>query len=282
MTCKHAIIPVAGYGTRRLPITKTIEKEMLPILNRPVVDYIVEDCVKAGIEHIIFVVSEDSTQLQHYYGRDPHFEEYLKKKGKDDYIKMITPPENIQFDFVVQPRNAPFYGTTVPIALARPLIPKGESTLVLMGDDIVYDVDGGNAIKTLLDESQGEAAAMAAVVDKSEAPHYGVIISDENGNLDHMLEKPAVDELPSENDTVNINISKFVFTSELLDETVKFYEEPYPEDKEKYVNIQPLDRYLATGRIMKVVPIAGAYLDVGTLEKWLYANNYVAKHLGIL
>lgn len=70
-----AIIPVAGWGSRRLPITKAIEKCMLPIGNRPLVDYVVQDCIAAGITDIIFVVSEGSEQLQRYYGHNQALEQ---------------------------------------------------------------------------------------------------------------------------------------------------------------------------------------------------------------
>ena len=69
-----AIIPVAGWGTRRLPITKTIEKCMLPVGNRPIIDYVVEDCIKAGITDIYFVVSEGSTQVKRFYSNNPKLE----------------------------------------------------------------------------------------------------------------------------------------------------------------------------------------------------------------
>src|SRR5687767_1023195 len=89
MKIKKAIIPVAGYGTRRLPITKAVEKCMLPVGNRPIVDYVVEDCLKAGITDIIFVVSEQFEQLQNYYGNNELLEEYLKGKGKTAQLQEV-------------------------------------------------------------------------------------------------------------------------------------------------------------------------------------------------
>lgn len=82
MKCTKAIIPVAGWGTRRLPITKTIEKCMLPLGNRPVVDYAVQDCIAAGITDIYFVVGEQSTQIRDYYRSNVDLNDYLKRNGK--------------------------------------------------------------------------------------------------------------------------------------------------------------------------------------------------------
>src|SRR5690606_14322531 len=113
----RAIIPVAGWGTRRLPITKTIEKCMLPIGNRPLVDYVVQDCLKAGITEIIFIVSEDSTQLQSYYGDNLALNDYLTRGGKTDKLPLVAPPQGVTLRYVTQPSGSK-YGTAVPVALA--------------------------------------------------------------------------------------------------------------------------------------------------------------------
>jgi UTP-glucose-1-phosphate uridylyltransferase len=93
-----------------------------------------------------------------------------------------------------------------------------------------------------------------------------------------MAEKPSADEAPS----IMINISKYVFNSDLLDEIETFYNEPSVPGKEKYINVIPFDRYMAKGGKIKVVRAPGTYLDTGTLEKWLYANNFVAKSQNIV
>lgn len=277
MNCKHAIIPVAGYGSRRLPITKAIEKCMLPVLNRPIIDYVVQDCIRAGIKHIILVVSEQNEQFMRYFGHNPGLEKYLVDHGKTQYLEMIKVPEGVEFEFVIQPHDAP-YGTATPVALARPSIPKDESAVVLMGDDILYTGDDRNPIADLVDTAGTDSAALTTEVDSSEVSKYGVLVCDEDGNLDHMVEKPATGDAPSN----MINISKYIFNSDLLDEIETFYLEPMEKGKEKYINVVPFDRYMAKGGKIKVVRASGTYLDTGTLEKWLYANNFIAKDQGII
>ena len=98
-----AIIPVAGWGTRMLPITKSIEKCMLPIGNRPLIDYVVQDCLAAGIDEFIFIVSEHSGQLESYYRSNIHLNDYLRRKGKDAMLSMVAPLK-AKMHFVVQPR----------------------------------------------------------------------------------------------------------------------------------------------------------------------------------
>lgn len=278
MAATHAIIPVAGWGTRRLPVAKAVEKCMLPILNRPIIDYIIQDCVAAGIEHIVVVVGEQSDQFQRYFGRDENLEEYLTTHGKEDYLDIVKPPKGVRFEFVVQPRSAP-YGTATPVALARPSIPKGERALVLMGDDILYGDDGQNPIAELIETApDNESAVLTTEVKKEDVSQYGVLVCDNNGHLDHMVEKPSPGEVSSN----MINISKYNFTSELLDEIEKFYHEPPEPGKEKFINTEPFNRYTANGGKIKVVRAPGTYLDTGTTEKWLYANMFIARQHGIM
>ncbi len=139
MNVTKAIIPVAGWGTRRLPITKTIEKCMLPIGNRPLVDYVVQDCLKAGISELIFVVGEDSTQLEEYYRSNIKLNDYLRRNGKEDKLPLVAPLEGVKLHFITQPSYGK-YGTAVPIALATDYIDEGESAVVLMGDDFIQEL----------------------------------------------------------------------------------------------------------------------------------------------
>ncbi|HEX6462040.1 MAG TPA: sugar phosphate nucleotidyltransferase [Candidatus Saccharimonadales bacterium] len=280
MTCKHAIIIAAGYGTRRLPITKAVEKCMLPILDRPLVDYIVEDCIKAGIEHIVFVVNEDSTQIKDFYSQYEALEKYLHKHGKQKYIELIEPPK-VKFEFVEQTNELLFnhYGTNTAVALARPTIPHGEPALVIMGDALLYGKDGHSPLTDFLQQiPEGESAALTKEVLRAEVSKYGVLVVGDNGYLDHMVEKPKPEEAPS----TLINLAEYLFTSDLLDETVRFFDDPIVPGKEKYVNIEPFNRYLAKKGKIKVVPVTGEYLDVGTLQGWLKANDYVARATNIL
>ena len=119
-----AIIPVAGWGTRMLPITKTIEKCMLPIGNRPLIDYVVQDCLAAGINEFIFIVSENSSQLEDFYRSNIQLNDYLKRKGKVDLLPLVGPLQ-AKMHFVIQPSYGK-YGTAVPVALATDYIEDDE------------------------------------------------------------------------------------------------------------------------------------------------------------
>jgi UTP--glucose-1-phosphate uridylyltransferase len=267
MNVTKAIIPVAGWGTRRLPITKTIEKCMLPIGNRPLVDYVVQDCLKAGITDLYFVVGEQSTQLQDYYRSNIPLNDYLRRNGKDDKLALIAPIDDVQLHFIVQPGQGK-YGTAVPIALAAPYVEDGESVVVLMGDDFIWNADGSSEVARLLEATpEGGCGLLAAHVDRNDVSKYGVIEADDQGNYVRIVDQPTPEEAPSD----LINISKYILTKEVIDLAARLK----PAHNGEYQLPDAINEYVAGGGQVKVVPAQGEYLDGGSVEGWLHANNVV-------
>ncbi|MCL2451906.1 sugar phosphate nucleotidyltransferase [Candidatus Saccharibacteria bacterium] len=286
-----AIIPVAGYGTRRLPITKAIEKCMLPIGNRPIVDYVVADCIAAGITDIWFVVGEESTQIREYFGRNQKLEKYLAAKGKTAELRQIQPLENVSFHYVEQPQDGK-YGTTIPVALALGEIgTMDEPMLIVMGDDFLYYHDkelSGHAprseviarhsdFKRLVEaRSEADEAAMIAVqIAHEEVSRYGVIDLDEQGNFTSIVEKPTPENAPSD----LINPSKYVFPPRLLKLISEFASDDTPTPSGEYLITDPINEFVRTGGVVRVVKARGEYLDGGNLAGWLHANEVVGRDL---
>lgn len=149
MTVTKAIIP-AGWGTRMLPITKAIEKCMLPIGTRPVIDFVVQDVIKAGIKDIYFVVGEQSTQIQNYYRTNIQLNDYLKRNGKEDKLPLVAPLKRGSTPLITQPSTGG-YGTSVPVGIASEFIAEGESAIVIMGDQFFYRTDGGSNTADLIE-----------------------------------------------------------------------------------------------------------------------------------
>ena len=273
MNIPKAIIPVAGYGTRRLPITKAIEKCMLPIGNRPIVDYVVQDCLLAGIREIYFVVGEDSNQLVTYYGRNVWLEQYLEAKGDNENLRGIAPLDDVKFHFVTQPQNRK-YGTSVPVALAAEVTGFDEPVVVLMGDDFIYNRDGISEVANLLtDLNEDESAMLGVRVSQNELNRYGVIQADENNKFVRIVEKPDPELAPSN----LINVSKYVLSPDLLRRVYEHISQPI--SGREYMITDPINDFVKGGGVMRVVPAGGEYLDGGTLEGWLHANDIVGKDL---
>lgn len=264
-----AIIPVAGWGTRRLPITKAIEKCMLPIGNRPIVDYVVADAIAAGITDIYFVVNENSTQLQAYYSSNQPLENYLRSKEKLVELDIVQPPERISFHYIVQSAEEK-YGTATPVAIAGQYVTDDESVVVLMGDDFIYNGDGSSETARLIEATpEGACGLLAARVPKESVYKYGVVELDQNENYVQIVEKPRPDEAPSD----LINISKYVLTKDVINLATKLS----PTHNGEYLLTDAINEYVATGGTVRVVPAKGEYLDGGNLEGWLHANQVVGK-----
>lgn len=273
MNCRKAIILTAGFGTRRLPITKAVEKCMLPIGNRPLVDYVVDDCIKAGIEEIIFVVGEQSDQIRSYYGRNALLEHYLASKHKDAQLAEVQAiAQKARFHFVVQDREQP-YGTAVPVALCREFVKHGEQVVVIGGDDFIYNADGSSEIARLIDaveQAGATAGLLAATVPQEQVSRYGVIEMDDHQAFRRIVEQPAVDDAPSN----LINISKYIFDVGLMEAVEQVMHQP-PAANGEYQVIEALNIYVRQGNKIVVTPAQGEYLDGGSVEGWLHANQRV-------
>ena len=269
-----AIIPVAGWGTRRLPITKIIEKSMLPVGNRPLVDYSVQELIKAGITDIYMVISNvEPCQVQEFY-RDNHaLNDYLVERGKADRLALAkTLPDHVKIHYTTQD-PAGRYGTAVPNALVVEEYNIDEPVLVFMGDDFVWNPDGESAAESLIHSLQNadESAILGVEIPKEKVDKYGVL-SIKDGKLTGVVEKPSVEEAPSN----MINVSKYIMSKDLLRRIVNYVKSHDfgPLDQE-YLVTDPIDEYINEGGVMRVAPTTGEYLDGGSVEGWVHANNVV-------
>lgn len=270
-----AIIPVAGWGTRRLPITKVIEKSMLPVGNRPLVDYSVQELIAAGVTDIYMVISNvEPCQVREFYKDNIALNQYLEERGKADRLKLAkTLPENVRIHYVSQDPSGK-YGTAVPIAMVVEEYNIDEPVFVFMGDDFIWNPNGPSAADLLLQslKNDGESAIIGTEVPLEEVEKYGVFSVDENGNLADIVEKPKPADAPSN----LINPSKYIMSAALLNDIVNYVDahDFGPQDQE-YLVTDPIDEYIKKGGIMHVVKAEGDYLDGGSVEGWVHANNVV-------
>ena len=269
-----AIIPVAGWGTRRLPITKIIEKSMQPVGNRPLVDYSVQELIKAGVKDIYMVISNvEPCQVQEFYKDNLALNQYLIDRGKEDRLALAkTLPNDVTIHYTIQD-PAGKYGTAVPIAMVVKEYSLDEPVLVFMGDDFIWNPDGESAatalIKSVKDDS--ESAILGVEIDKNKVEKYGVL-SEKDGKLVGVVEKPTPKEAPSN----LINVSKYILAPELLQKIVDYVDSHDfgPLDQE-YMITDPIDDYIKNGGTMRIATTKGEYLDGGSVEGWLHANNVV-------
>lgn len=272
MKCTKAIIAVAGYGTRRLPITKAIEKCMLPVGDRPIVDYIVDDCVAAGITDIIFVVSEMSSQIRTYYGHNQQIEDYLVRQHNTDLLDQISQLSvKARFHFVTQDQHQR-YGTSVPIWLARDYIDADETFMFMNGDSILYR-PGGSAIADFLAAARAShmpSAMVVVPVSPEKVDQYGIVSIKKQGEVtlfERVVEKPTIQTAPSN----LINIGCFV-----LNPTIFPFVERSMQTKGKEQHFtDALNWYREAGNQIAAIKSNAEFLDCGNLEGWLATNNRI-------
>ena len=269
-----AIIPVAGWGTRRLPITKVIEKSMLPVGNRPLVDYSVQELIEAGVTDIYMVVSNtDPCQVREFYSDNIVLNDYLISRGKGDRVALTkTLPDHVKIHYIAQDANSK-YGTAVPVAMAAEEYNLNEPVIVYMGDDFIWNPEGESAATSLINSLQSEtdSAILGVEIPKEKVDKYGVL-EVQDGKLTNVVEKPSVEEAPSN----LINVSKYILSADLLQKIVAYVNEHDfgPTDQE-YMITDPIYDYIKQGQTMRVASTSGQYLDGGSVEGWVHANNVV-------
>lgn len=247
---------------------------MLPVGNRPLVDYSVQELVKAGVTDIYMVISNvEPCQVKAFYQDNLALNQYLADRGKSDRLELAkTLPENVKIHYLPQDPSGK-YGTAVPVAMVAEEYNINEPVIVFMGDDFIWNPGGKSATETLLQaaNSSQDSVMLGVEVPHDQVDKYG-ILSIKDGLLTDVVEKPSVDEAPSN----LINVSKYIISPNLLQEIHSYVNSHDfgPKDQE-YVITDPIDSYIQKGGIMRVVPAEGQYLDGGSVEGWIHANNVV-------
>jgi len=212
---RKAVIPVAGFGTRFLPATKSTPKEMMPLIDKPIIHYIVEEAVKSGIETIIFVTGRHKRAIEDYFDYYPELEQVLNKSGKEKEIQMLRQISNMaEFVFIRQKQQL---GLGHAVLTAANLV-GDEPFAVLLGDEIIKNNEKPG-IKQLIDiyYQFGKSVIGTMEVSREDVSKYGIVAGKEVVNgiklIESLIEKPSVEEAPS---TTAI-IGRYVLTPNIFD-----------------------------------------------------------------
>lgn len=199
MKIRKAIIPIAGKGTRFLPATKEIAKEIIPIINVPMIHYIVEEAVEAGVEQIIFVTSSGKYSVEDYFDRNQELEAFLERNNKQKELELIKKIGSMVS--VTSVRQKEQLGLGHAVLMAKEMV-GNEPFAVLLGDDIV--VNTVPAIRQLMDVSeknQGSAVIGVMEVPPEDTPKYGIVKGDfvnpTTLKMTGMVEKPQPKDAPT-------------------------------------------------------------------------------------
>lgn len=270
-----AIIAAAGYGTRFLPATKSVPKELLPVVDRPVIEYITEECVQSGIKDIIIVTRYGSSAVEDYLDSASYLESILVSKGKIDLVNKIRHTyEKANFVFVRQSSNIP-YGTAAPLLSAKSLIDKDENFVFMYGDDLF--LSGKPAISQVIDEflrTESFATIGASMVPESEVCKYGVFEFEDVGDekiLKNVIEKPKEKPYPSN----LVNVGRHVYNQKIFE-----YIEKTPLNPSDNNEFQLTTAFLLMSKDLKVTikTIEGKWVTTGDPLNMIKANLIYAKN----
>ena len=256
-----AVIAAAGSGTRFLPATKAIPKEMIPLIDRPIIQYVVEELAASGIEDVVFVSRWDKKVLEDHFDQHPTLEDALSATGKQHYLEATRRPVELVNAAYIRQRGP--YGNGTPALNAGRLM--GDAPFVYaFGDDLVSsDVP---FTRQLIDQYRLTPGVIlgAQRVPRAEVPNYGMIETDENLRVTRVVEKPA----PADVTSTLVGFGRYILPPEVVDILAKT---PVGKDDELWL-MDAIDAYTRNGGSVYACPVQGGrWLTTGDPVNYLEA-----------
>ena len=265
---RKVVIPVAGWGTRSLPATKNIPKEMLPIYNKPVIQYVVEEAQRAHIKDVIFVTNRDKNVIEDHFVHNLQLEDLLERSGKLDKLEEVRRvAEMVNILSVRQKRQL---GLGHAVLCARELV-GDEPFAVMVGDDLMFS--GVPGIGQLIEVAMAEKMPVIGVMEVpwEKVSRYGIIDGEEVApgvyRVRDMVEKPKREDAPSRMAIVG----RYVLTPDIFD-----YLEKVKPGHGGEIQLTDALQAMAKDRGMMAVRMAGMRFDAGDWAEFLSANIYFA------
>ena len=262
---KKAVFPVAGFGTRFLPATKAMPKELLPIVDKPLIQYAVEEAIAAGIDTLIFVTGRNKRAIEDHFDVNKELEMALRSKGKNeqaDMVHNIIPP-HVECIFV---RQAEQLGLGHAVLCAERAV-AGDPFAVLLADDFLTDYASG-VTADLLDafEKTGNSQLSVMPVDEAYISQYGVIIPSPDGHaVLGMVEKPRQNEAPS-----NLaSIGRYILTPDIFD-TLR----TLPAGSGGEIQLADALNFHAQNGLLEAIELNGKRFDCGSVDGYMSATAH--------
>ncbi|WP_319779687.1 UTP--glucose-1-phosphate uridylyltransferase GalU [Maridesulfovibrio sp.] len=268
MVIKKVIVPVAGWGTRSLPATKNIPKEMLPIFKKPVVQHVVEEAMSSGLTDVIFINNQNKKIIEDHFDYNLSLEDVLKRGGKTEALAEVR--KVAEMVNIISVRQKKQLGLGHAVLCAKEVC-KNDPFAVMVGDDLMFGLEPG--IKQLIDAARTENMAVVGVIEvpENKVNRYGIIQGEEFApgmyRVRSLVEKPAIGQAPSRLAIVG----RYVLLPEIFD---------HLESLEPGVGgeIQLTDALqgLAQDNKLLAVKLRGQRFDAGDWVDYLTANIYFA------
>jgi UTP--glucose-1-phosphate uridylyltransferase len=269
MDVSKAVIPAAGFGTRFLPVTKAQPKEMMPVLDKPTIQYVVEEAVDAGIDDILIITGRGKQAIERHFDKSYELEEELEAAGKSDRLDRVQEIADLADIHYVRQKERDGLGDAVLYAKKH----VGDQPFALLLGDTIVENDTP-CIESLIEESEAHGASTISLerVPWEQVPSYGVADVDDQDHSDgsfpvnDFVEKPPIDDAPS-----NLAITgRYVLSSEIF-EILERTEKGVGSELQLTDAIRKLDD-------VRGVELEGDRYDIGNIPSWLKANIEMALH----
>ena len=272
MTVRKAIFPAAGLGTRFLPVTKAQPKEMLPLVDKPTIQYGVEEAIASGIEQVIMVTGGGKRAIVDHFDRSVQLEYYLRERDRKDLLSILEEVDALssQVDITYIQQQEP-RGLGDAVWTARRLV-EGEPCAVLLADDVILCEDKP-VLKQLIDAHEKTGATVLAVrrVPRSQVSRYGIVATtgsrDGLHEVTDVIEKPSADEAPSE----LAALGRYVLTPAVFEELSR----ATPGAGREIQLVDAIKRTIGRHHVV-ALEFEGDYYDTGTVPGYLRANLMMA------
>jgi UTP--glucose-1-phosphate uridylyltransferase len=264
---RKAVFPVAGYGTRFLPATKAMPKELLPIIDKPLIQYAAEEAIAAGLDTLIFITGRNKRAIEDHFDNNNELEMALRSKGKNkmaDMVKNIL-PKGVECIFI---RQAEQLGLGNAVLCAKRVVGNEPFALLLADDFLIHESDGttSDLIKGFKKSGKTQLSVMA--INGPDISKYGVIAkNNDSGLISGLIEKPNIEDAPS-----NLaSIGRYILTPDIFKilskQTVGVSNEIQLADA---INTQALNN------MAEAVLLNGKRFDCGSIEGYIEAIKFVS------
>ena len=264
---RKAVFPVAGFGTRFLPATKAMPKELMPIIDKPLIQYAVEEAIAAGIDTLIFVTGRNKRAIEDHFDNNKELEMALRARGKDDQAEMVKNilPRGVECIFVRQPEQL---GLGHAVLCAERAVGNDPFAVLLADDFLTSDGDGTTADLVRSFEISNKTQLCVMEVNGPDISRYGVVLpGSEAGAVVGLVEKPDIDKAPSN----FACIGRYVLTPDIFDiirnQPVGIGGEIQLSDA---INVQ------ASNNAVEAVMLNGRRFDCGSVQGYLDAIIHLA------
>ena len=266
---RKAVFPVAGFGTRFLPATKAMPKELMPIVDKPLIQYAAEEAIAAGVDTLIFVTGRNKRAIEDHFDNNLELEMALRAKGQEDKAEMVKNilPEGVECIFMRQPEQL---GLGHAVLCAERAVGNDPFAVLLADDFLIYDGDGPTANLMRSFEASNKTQLSVMEVNGPDISKYGVVLpGSEPGAVAGLVEKPDVDKAPS-----NLaSIGRYVLTPDIFD---IIRNQPVGTGGE--IQLADAINAQATNNAVEAVILNGRRFDCGSVQGYLDAIKHVARY----